>query len=124
MKIFKMIFLTSISFCFVNIAYAQCNLQKQDQVQAYKCMGEQLKSDKSKMNKLYQQVYNQYDSKNKSLLEKSQKAWLSYSDAQCDELMSSLTYGASGLASGFANLDCQINSAEFRLKELKSLAED
>ncbi|MDN5417332.1 MAG: DUF1311 domain-containing protein, partial [Acinetobacter sp.] len=44
------------------------------------------------------------------------KAWLNYRDAQCNELTGSLTYGALGLASGFAHLDCEINSTTFRLK--------
>lgn len=112
-----------LSLCFIpTISFAQCN--QQDQMSLYKCMEQQLKTDKAKMNKLYQQVYNQYDEKNKALLEKSQKAWLNYRIAQCDELMSNLTYGALGLASSFAHLDCQINSTAFRLKELKSLIEN
>lgn len=103
-------------------AFAQCN--QQDQMQNFKCMEKQLKADKSQMNKLYQQVFNQYDPQNQVLLEKSQKAWLNYRTAQCDELTSSLTIGALGLAAGFANLECQISSTEFRLKELKSLVEN
>ncbi len=113
-----------ITLCLISTAsFAECSIQH-DQMKAFKCMEQQLKTDKTKMNKLYQQVYNQYDEKNKALLEKSQKAWLNYRNAQCDELMSSLTYGALGLASGFANLDCQMSSTEFRLKELKSLIEN
>jgi len=73
---------------------------------------------------LYQRIYLQYDDNNKLLLEKSQKSWLNYRDAQCNELMGSLTYGALGLASGFAHLDCEINSTKFRLKELSSLIEN
>lgn len=111
------------SFCLIpTLSFAQCN--QQDQMSLYKCMEQQLKSEKTKMNKVYQQVYKQYDEKNKALLEKSQKAWLNYRIVQCDELMSNLTYGALGLASGFANLDCQMSSTEFRLKELKSLIEN
>lgn len=69
---------------------------------------------------LYQRIYLQYDDNNKLLLEKSQKAWLNYRDAQCNELTGSLTYGALG----FAHLDCEINSTIFRLKELSSLIEN
>ena len=73
---------------------------------------------------LYQRIYLQYDDNNKLLLEKTQKAWLNYRDAQCNELTGSLTYGALGLASEFAHLDCEINSTIFRLKELSSLREN
>ncbi|MFW1798710.1 MULTISPECIES: lysozyme inhibitor LprI family protein [unclassified Acinetobacter] len=87
-------------------------------------MEQQLKTDKAEMNKIYQRVYQQYDAQNKVLLEKSQKAWLNYRNTQCTELTGSLYYGAMGLASGFAHLDCEINTTQYRLKELTSLLED
>jgi len=121
-KKIKYSFLALLFVSLFNTAYAQCN--QQDQRQAYQCMQQQLKTDKAKMNKLYDRIYLQYDDNNKLLLEKSQKAWLNYRDTQCNELMGSLTYGALGLASGFAHLDCEINSTTFRLKELSSLIEN
>lgn len=54
-------------------------------------------------------------------MEKSQKAWLNYRDVQCNQLLGSLTYGALGMSAGFAAIDCELNSIQFRLKELKSL---
>ncbi|WP_228270159.1 lysozyme inhibitor LprI family protein [Acinetobacter bereziniae] len=62
--------------------------------------------------------------KTKYCWKNSQKAWLSYRDAQCTELTGSLYYSAMGLASGFAHLDCEMNATQFRLKELTSLLED
>lgn len=117
----NLIFYASLSTSICSIAYAKCN--QTDQLQTYSCMEQQLKTDKVKMNKIYQRIYQQYDAKNKALLEKAQKAWLSYRDAQCTELTGSLYYGAMGLASGFAHLDCEMNATQFRLKELTSLLE-
>lgn len=102
------------------LSFAECN--QNDQVQIHQCMTQQLKTDKVKMNKLYQQAYNKFENNNQILLEKSQKAWLNYRNVQCDELMGSLTYGASGMAAGLVYLQCQLDSTEFRLKELQDLA--
>ncbi|WP_228147124.1 lysozyme inhibitor LprI family protein [Acinetobacter sp. ANC 3832] len=102
-----------------SFSYAKCN--NENQIVAYKCLQSELKTEKTKMNQLYQQIYAQYDDKNKQLLEKSQKAWLNYRDVQCNQLLGRLTYGALGMSAGFAAIDCELNSIQFRLKELKSL---
>jgi uncharacterized protein YecT (DUF1311 family) len=116
-----LIFYSFLSSNICSIAYAKCS--QSDQLQAYDCMEQQLKVDKVKMNKVYQRIYQQYDTQNKTLLEKSQKAWLNYREAQCTELTGSLYYGAMGLASGFAHLDCEMNATQYRLKELNRLVE-
>lgn len=116
MKI-KMVLLSTILLS--SFSYAKCNYE--NQIVAYKCLQSELKTGKTKMNQLYQQIYAQYDDKNKQLLEKSQKAWLNYRDIQCNQLLGSLTYGALGMSAGFAAIDCELNSIQFRLKELKSL---
>lgn len=117
-----LIFYTFLTTSICSIAYAKCS--QNDQQQTYRCMEQQLKTDQAEMNKIYQRVYHQYDAQNKVLLEKSQKAWLNYRNTQCTELTGSLYYGAMGLASGFAHLDCEINATLYRLKELTSLLED
>ncbi|WP_151748698.1 lysozyme inhibitor LprI family protein [Acinetobacter lactucae] len=113
----KLMFTLLVLFC--GVAHAEC---KTGNVYSdIECFEKQLKTDKAKMNKIYNKLASNLDSEGKASLENSQKAWLDYRTKQCSGLMGYYGSQALGAGSHLIILSCEADKTKERLNELKSL---
>lgn len=85
------------------------------------CYDKQIKQDKVKLNKTYDALSKSLDNDGQKQLELSQKAWLSYREAQCAGLMGYYGAQAQGAGSALIQQSCLSEKISQRIKELNDL---
>ena len=102
-----------------NSAFALCKTS--NVYSDIECYEKQLKSDKSKLNKLYGGLYGKLDDEGKTQLELSQKSWLDYRNKQCGGLVAYFASQSLGAGPKLITISCEAEKTQDRLKELKDL---
>lgn len=108
-----------LTISFSQIVFAAC--EHGNIYEDIECYDKQIKQDKAKMNSIYNSLSKTLDDNGKKELENSQKAWLSYRDAQCNGLMGYFGSQAQGAGSALIQKSCVGEKLEQRIKELNDL---
>lgn len=114
------IYLSALSLLITSNVFAgECG--KPNVYEDIECYQAQLKKDKATLNSIYDSLNRGLDLEGKKQLELSQKAWLSYRDAQCNGLMGYYGSQSQGAGSALINLSCVSEKVGERIRELRAL---
>jgi uncharacterized protein YecT (DUF1311 family) len=94
-----------------------CKSQNLNQMQLDQCAGMDFTAADAKLNALYKAMMAKYDAANGALLKSSERAWISYRDAECD-YETNLTVG--GTINPMMDTMCRTDKTNARIKELNA----
>jgi uncharacterized protein YecT (DUF1311 family) len=113
----KIFLLTFFIFATGTAARAQCGEAKTT-LQINECFAKELKKADARLNRVYQQTREKLSPQDAALLQKAQRAWVAFRDAQCEAEHALLDGGTAGPA---ALMSCKLELTRRRVAEIKTI---